>query len=280
MTDETTAPSTPLPPSAVVFFGNTNPQMQVRIAEPGATAEDVAAGRGTRQLSIPHPILNQSVTRIELQPDILDEEYVNHTLSTDNDRVLWMIAKSLPDEERKYAVAVQHVDHTIDVHAAGQKPAWVSCPENPELAQALGVFYSIPVGEPEMLLTNGGRDAVHAQNLSTSAQPAAFNYVALTASTVAPAATDTTLTGEIATAGGGLIRKQVTYAHTAGTNTSTLTGTFTANGTDVLPVTIAQIGVFNASSAGTLGYHTALSSTATLSASGDNVTITETVTAG
>jgi hypothetical protein len=76
------------------------------------------------------------------------------------------------------------------------------------------------------------------------------------------------------------VRAQATYAHTAGTNTSTLTKTFTANASDALPVTVAKIGVFNASSAGTMGYETLLNATATLTVAGDNVAITETVTAG
>jgi hypothetical protein len=136
------------------------------------------------------------------------------------------------------------------------------------------------VGEPTLLQVTVGRDAMHAQHLSTT-QPAPFNYMALTAtSTPAPAVGDTTLAGEITTAGGGLIRALGTYAHTAGTNTSTLTKTFTANGSDVLPVTVAQDGVFNAVTAGTMGYHDALSSSATLSTSGDNVTLTITFTIG
>jgi len=112
----------------------------------------------------------------------------------------------------------------------------------------------------------------------TAAQPAAFNYIAVTANATAPAAADTTLTAEITTAGGGLIRKQATYAHTTGTQTSTLTATFTANGSDSLPVTLAKAGVFNASSAGTMGFESLISPTATLSASGDNVTLTQTNT--
>lgn len=148
------------------------------------------------------------------------------------------------------------------------------------LAQAVAKHFDCAIGEPVNLLTNGGRDALHAQHLSTAAQPAAFNYMAVTADATAAAATDTTLAGEIATAGGGLLRAQATYAHTAGTNTTTLTKTFTANGTDALPVTIAKIGVFNAATVGTMGYETALNATATLTTSGDSVTITETVTAG
>jgi hypothetical protein len=103
------------------------------------------------------------------------------------------------------------------------------------------------------------------------------DFIALTANATAPADTDTTLAAEIATAGGGLIRKQATYAHTAGASNYTLTVTFTANGTDVLPVTAAKIGVFNASAAGRMPFTSLLSAVATLNASGDQLTITETV---
>jgi hypothetical protein len=102
--------------------------------------------------------------------------------------------------------------------------------------------------------------------------------MALTANATAPASADTSLTGEIVTSGGGLIRGSATYAHTTGTSTFTLTKTFTANGTDSLPVTVAKMGVFNASTAGVMVFETLLSSTATLSSSGDSVTCTETVT--
>jgi hypothetical protein len=53
-----------------------------------------------------------------------------------------------------------------------------------------------------------------------------------------------------------------------------------ANGSDVLPVVLAKIGMLNAAAAGTLGYETLLNATATLTIAGDNATITETVTAG
>lgn len=136
----------------------------------------------------------------------------------------------------------------------------------------------VPARERE-LITNAGKDHLFASTYGTSAQPAAMNYLALTANTTAPAAGDTTLTGEITTAGGGLLRKQATYAHTTGTSTATLTATWTANGSDALPVTIGKVGGFNASSAGTMGLETLLSPTATLSASGDSTTVTETITA-
>ncbi|WP_141576128.1 hypothetical protein [Actinomadura sp. WMMA1423] len=129
------------------------------------------------------------------------------------------------------------------------------------------------------MLTNGGRDHALACVYGTSAQPAAANYIALTANSTSPSASNTSLSGEITTSGGGLVRAQATYAHTNGQATATLSKTFTANGSDSLPVVIAKIGIFNAASSGTMTNETLLSATATLSASGDSITITDTVTA-
>ena len=137
---------------------------------------------------------------------------------------------------------------------------------------------TLPGRHVSHLLTTVGVDALLKQHLDTATQPAAFNYTALTANSTAASSSSTTLTGEIATASGGLIRKQSTFAHTNGTNTATLTTTFTANGSDSLPVTIAKIGVFNASSSGTLAYETLLSSTATITNVGDALTVTHTIT--
>src|SRR4051812_45332787 len=130
-----------------------------------------------------------------------------------------------------------------------------------------------------MVLTNAGRDHAAACVYSTSAQPASANYMAVSANTTAPSAASTTLPGEITTASGGLLRAQATYAHTGGTATVTLTKTFTANGSDSLPVVLAKVGVFNAAvSGGTLEHETLLSATSTLTVSGDACTVTETIT--
>lgn len=132
--------------------------------------------------------------------------------------------------------------------------------------------------------TNPGAVAAASTPAATSAYiilpgstPAAF--MALTANTTAVAATDTVLTGEITTVGGGLIRKMCTLAHTAGVASYTLTAVFTANGTDALPVTIGKMGIFNSmqASVGTMLFATLVSPTATLSASGDQLTVTDTV---
>lgn len=125
--------------------------------------------------------------------------------------------------------------------------------------------------------TTVGIDFIAAQ-LSGAGGTATAAYIALTANSGSPAAGDTTLTGEIATGGGGLIRAVATYAHTASTSTYTLTKIFTANGSDSLPVTVAKIGVFTASSSGTMVLETLLTATATLTASGDSTTVTDTVT--
>lgn len=124
--------------------------------------------------------------------------------------------------------------------------------------------------------TNAGVDFQAAQMGSTSPGSNGANYVALTANATAPSATDTTLTAEIATAGGGLVRAQGTYAHTTGASSYTITKAFTANGSDSLPVTVNKVGVLTAASGGTLAFEDAVTA-ATLNASGDQLTVTQTV---
>lgn len=128
-----------------------------------------------------------------------------------------------------------------------------------------------------LLKTNAGNDFQAAQMGGAASATAVAKWVALTANTTAPAAGDTTLTGEITTAGGGLIRKAGTYAHTTGAANYTITTVFTANGSDSLPVTIGKRGIFDASSGGALVFSTLVSPTATLSASGDQLTLTDTI---
>jgi hypothetical protein len=252
--------------STTVTFGNPAPQMQV-------TREDGS------NVSEPHPFLNQSVTSASMWDGFDDQSNVDNALSTSNDRILSMIGRSLSADYKKYSIGISELEQIVAVHTGGASPTWVDS-SDPEFAKVLGMYFGCHVGEPTALFVTVGRDALHAQHMQVGAQPAAFGWMGLTASSTAPAASDTTLTGEIVTAGGGLIRAVTTYAHTAGTNTTTETKTFTANANDTLPVTLAQIGIFNALTGGTLGYHTALSSTATLSASGDNITVTWTDTAG
>lgn len=219
--------------------------------------------------------LDQSVTRVELWPGIDDPDMVEIALSTDNERDLVNRARALADEHRRYAIAVHEVEEILKVHSAGVKPDWVSS-NDPDLQHVLAGYFGCSEGEPVALVTNGGRDAFHQQHLSTSAQPAACNYIALTANNGAGfLAADTTLTGELTT--NGLGRAQATFAHTGGTNTSTLTKTFTYTGSTSQG--IASMATFNAVSAGTMGEEDALSSTVTVATSGDTATITYTFTA-
>lgn len=162
-------------------------------------------------------------------------------------------------------------------HSA-ERPGWVQC-DNP-LGEALlqEFFDRKPPAGVVALLTNAGKDFACAQLSGSASASAVAKYMALTANSTTPSAGSTALTGEITTAGGGLLRALATYAHTVGTSSYTLTKTFTANGSDSLPVTLAKIGVFDTpTSGGTLVYETLLSATAPLSAIGDQVVVTETV---
>lgn len=143
---------------------------------------------------------------------------------------------------------------------------------------ALDGYDSCPGDKPSVapaLRTDSGRDfqaRVMGDTASTGTGTyAAANYIGLTANATAPATGDTTLTGEVGS--GTLIRAQAAYAHTNGTATYTLIKTFTSDQT----IVIAKIGIFNASSAGTMVFETLLNATASL-VSGDQLQITETIT--
>lgn len=108
--------------------------------------------------------------------------------------------------------------------------------------------------------------------------PGAYGGLTATATTAVDG--DTVLTGEITTVGGGLIRQLMTYAHTPAGTTSTLVKTWTCNGTDSLPVTIAQAGFFQGVvvASSRMIFRTVLNATMAFSLSGDSGQITETVT--
>jgi hypothetical protein len=119
------------------------------------------------------------------------------------------------------------------------------------------------------LRTNLGADFWDAQLFKVAAAGATANYIALTTDVTAPAATDTTLTSEETL--NGLARAQAADAHTAGTNISTLSKTFTYTGSTTK--TIAKVGLFNAASSGTMVLETLLGSSGTVNANGDTLTI-------
>lgn len=131
------------------------------------------------------------------------------------------------------------------------------------------------------LRTNDGRDHQSRTSYDTASNAtatyAALNYIGITENSTAPAAGDTSLTGELTTQGLG--RAQAAYAHTNGTNTVVLTKTFTITATPTR--TPAKAGLFNASSAGTLGYSTLIPDPPPLafsSGTGDSMAVTWTFT--
>lgn len=205
---------------------------------------------------------------------------------------------------RDWELAAGHVLVAVSAHARAGV-SWAAS-EDSRLEKALAAIFGATVapkgtsaalklaqieGDPEKwaeaeekiegltaLKTKKGVEVIANASFGTAAQPAAMNYVALTANNEAAANTDLSLAGEITTASGGLIRKQATYGFTESTGVATLTITFTANTNDSLPVTVNKFGVFNATSGGTMGIETKLSSAVTFAASGDNMTLTETLT--
>jgi hypothetical protein len=123
-------------------------------------------------------------------------------------------------------------------------------------------------------ITNAGRDFLHSQGYNTSGLGAnGLNYIALTNTAVTPAAGDTTLSGEIVA--NGLSRTQGVYAHTTGTNTTTITNTFTCA---TAPQAAQAAALFTASSAGTMNHE--LTFTQRSLQIGDQLVCTFTITLG
>lgn len=104
-------------------------------------------------------------------------------------------------------------------------------------------------------------------------------FMALSADSGAVIATDVALPSEITTAGGGLIRKACTVGHAANATSYTEAATFTVNGSDSIPVTIAKMGLFQTvkGATGNSQFQTLVSPTATLSVVGDQLTPTDTI---
>jgi hypothetical protein len=123
------------------------------------------------------------------------------------------------------------------------------------------------------LITNAGRDYLHLQGYGTTGLGTnGLNYIALSNDTVTETATSTALSNEITL--NGLGRAQGTYAHTAGTNTTTISRVFTASGTQ----SAQKAALFTASSAGTMNH--VLGFTQRSLISGDTLSLTFTITLG
>lgn len=111
----------------------------------------------------------------------------------------------------------------------------------------------VMVDEPEEvwnLITNNGRDVLHKQCYGTITDIVTngFNYIALSNDPVTETAASTVLSNEITT--NGLGRASGTFAHTAGTNTSTIDHTFTATGAQ----SCQKAALFTALVAGTMNH--------------------------
>jgi hypothetical protein len=124
---------------------------------------------------------------------------------------------------------------------------------------------------------NAGANAMAGLIGSTSSAP--FNYIALSPTSLTPAATDTALSGE--TSAAGLARKLATYGGYTGPSalngTATFTLTVSYTNTSGAAVTINSIGLFNASSAGTMLAEANLSAAQVLN-NGDTLSLVYTIT--
>lgn len=123
------------------------------------------------------------------------------------------------------------------------------------------------------VITTAGRDFLHQQGYKdTGLGSVGLCYIGLSNDTLTETSASTTLSNEITT--NGLGRAIGTYAHTAGTNTTTISKVFTATGS----VSAQKAALFTASSSGTMNH--ALSFTQRTLASGDTLSVTFTITLG
>lgn len=138
------------------------------------------------------------------------------------------------------------------------------------------IYVMEDVGEVERvwnLITNAGRDYLHLQGYGTAGLGTnGLNYIALSNDAVTETATSTVLSNEITL--NGLGRAQGTYAHTAGTNTTTISRVFTATGAQ----SAQKAALFTAAAAGTMNH--VLGFTQRSLITGDTLSLTFTITLG
>lgn len=121
------------------------------------------------------------------------------------------------------------------------------------------------------LLTTAGKDFVTAQVYNTSPGVAGANYIACSTNATTPVVGDTTLAGEITT--NGLSRAQAAVAHVTGASTVVLQKTFTAQASFSQ---VQKLGLFTASSGGTLVHETLVTGVDLIA--NDNLMVTWTIT--
>ena len=136
--------------------------------------------------------------------------------------------------------------------------------------------------EGHNLITNMGKDIISKEVLGANGNgtvrhnPNATLFIALTTDTGAPAAGDTTLASEITT--GGLARATAAYNHANSTTTVVLRKTFTASASFTA---VQKAGLFNvppSGSAATTGMLAENTFSSVNLISGDQITITWTIT--
>lgn len=110
----------------------------------------------------PHPVLrlghqNGNVTTIGfgMDPDHDDLQVLrdaDHDALNDHSKAqrTWLL--SLPDKQQPYWTHLMQVDHLWPNHAEAP-PAWVSCPDHPDLERAVAEHFSgrghdVQIGEP------------------------------------------------------------------------------------------------------------------------------------
>jgi hypothetical protein len=125
------------------------------------------------------------------------------------------------------------------------------------------------------VLTNGGRDLMHAQfYVNTSAGTRGANYLAVSEDAGGASAAHTATASEITT--NGLARAVVgTITHTGGTNSTVFDHTYTASGSFTA---VQLVGTYNASSGPTLAHEGTITSAALIS--GDKLQIVYTLNGG
>ena len=138
----------------------------------------------------------------------------------------------------------------------------------------LELFDVIEEGEAFNVITNSGRDFLHSQGYNTSGGAAnGLCYIGLSNDALTENAASTTLSTEIAA--NGLARAIGTYAHTNGTNTTTISKTFTCT---TAAQAAQKAALFSAAAAGTMNH--ALAFTQRSLQVGDSLAITFTITLG
>ncbi len=147
-------------------------------------------------------------------------------------------------------------------------PSWLGIVEVLVFHDGMLVYYSVQ----HNTITNLGEGIISAcTGRGASGAPGCTNggvYIALSTDTTATSATDTSCPSEQAT--NGLARTLGTYS-TPSANSHKISNVFTYTGS--APVAIAKVCMFDALSGGNLFADDVLSSTATVSANGDQITI-------